>query len=131
MNITVLGAGAWGTALAKLLRESGHAVTLWGHDATHLAEVRANGRNERYLPGVTLPPGLCYVDNLSEAVRGTGEIILAVPSRAFREVSGLCFGWPEAAWLVARFSQPRCHASVAVQLAAPVKSGAMSSPSLA
>ena len=86
MNITVLGAGAWGTALAKLLRESGHEVSLWGHDAAHLAEVRATGRNERYLPGVTLPAGLCYVDNLSEAVHGTGEVIVAVPSRAFREV---------------------------------------------
>ena len=55
MNITVLGAGAWGTALAKLLCESGHAVTLWGHDAAHLDAVRAAGRNERYLPGVALP----------------------------------------------------------------------------
>jgi len=88
MNITVLGAGAWGTALAKLLRESGHAVTLWGHDAMHLAEVRARGRNERYLPGVTLPPDLQCVADLADAVRGAGEVVVAVPSRAFREVAG-------------------------------------------
>lgn len=87
MNITVLGAGAWGTALAKLLRESGNEVALWGHDPAHLAEVRATGRNERYLPGVTLPPGLHCEDDLAEALRGTSEVIVAVPSRAFREVA--------------------------------------------
>jgi len=86
MNITVLGAGAWGTALAKLLRESGHEVALWGHDPAHLAEVRTTGRNERYLPGVTLPAGLHCVDELAEAVRGAGAVVVAVPSRAFREV---------------------------------------------
>ena len=52
MKLAVVGAGAWGTALAKLLTESGHAVTLWGHDATHLDAVRATRRNERYLPGM-------------------------------------------------------------------------------
>ncbi len=88
MKITVLGAGAWGTALAKLLRESGHEVTLWGHDAVHLAELRSTGRNERYLPAVPLPIGLRCVDTLAEAVRGAGEVVVAVPSRAFREVAG-------------------------------------------
>ena len=87
MNITVLGAGAWGTALAKLLRESGNEVALWGHDPTHLADVRSSGRNERYLPGVPLPSGLHCEDNLAEALRGTSEVIVAVPSRAFREVA--------------------------------------------
>lgn len=85
MNITVLGAGAWGTALAKLLRESGNEVTLWGHDLSHLADVRASGRNERYLPGVALPGGLRYVDELADAVQGAGVIVVAVPSRAFRQ----------------------------------------------
>lgn len=89
MNITVLGAGAWGTALAKLLRESGHEVALWGHDPTHLTEVRAASRNERYLPGVVLPAGLRCVESLSEAVANAREIVVvAVPSRAFRAVSG-------------------------------------------
>ena len=55
MNITVLGAGAWGTALAKLLREAGHEVTLWAHDPAHLAALRETGVNERHLPGVRLP----------------------------------------------------------------------------
>ena len=57
MNVTVLGAGAWGTALAKLLREAGHEVTLWAHDPAHLAALRETGVNERHLPGVRLPGG--------------------------------------------------------------------------
>ncbi|MEQ2007166.1 MAG: NAD(P)H-dependent glycerol-3-phosphate dehydrogenase [Limisphaerales bacterium] len=87
MNITVLGAGAWGTALAKLLRESGNEVALWGHDPAHLADVRTSGRNERYLPGVTLPAGIHCEDDLAEALRDTSEVIVAVPSRALREVA--------------------------------------------
>ena len=87
MNITVLGAGAWGTALAKLLRESGNDVLLWGHDPAHLAEVRESGRNDRYLPGVALPGGLNYAAELAEAVHGPGVVVVAVPSRAFRQVA--------------------------------------------
>ena len=41
MNVTVVGAGAWGTALALVVHQNGHAVTLWGHDAGHLAEAAA------------------------------------------------------------------------------------------
>ena len=78
MNITVLGAGAWGTALAKLLCESGHAVTLWGHDATHLDAVRATRRNERYLPGITLPADIRCVPTLAESLQTADEVVLAV-----------------------------------------------------
>ena len=51
MKVTVLGAGAWGTALAKLLYESKHNVTLWGHNPEHVEQIRRTGRNEPYLPG--------------------------------------------------------------------------------
>lgn len=88
MNITVLGAGAWGTALAKLLCESGHAVTLWGHDPEHLAEVLATRRNERYLPSIALPTDMQCLASLDDAVRSAREVVMAVPSRAFREVAG-------------------------------------------
>ncbi len=54
MRITVLGAGAWGTALAKVLHENGNAVALWDINAETLAELRL-GHSERYLPGVKLP----------------------------------------------------------------------------
>ena len=47
MRITVLGAGAWGTALARILHENLHEGALWGHDAGPLDELRANGSNDR------------------------------------------------------------------------------------
>ena len=57
MKITVLGAGAWGTALAKVLHENGNAVTLWDIATDTLDELR-RGRSERYLPGVPAADGL-------------------------------------------------------------------------
>ncbi|HLP77117.1 MAG TPA: 2-dehydropantoate 2-reductase N-terminal domain-containing protein, partial [Candidatus Paceibacterota bacterium] len=54
MKVCVLGAGAWGTALAKVLQENGNSVTLWDINTAALEEIQ-RGRNEKYLPGVTLP----------------------------------------------------------------------------
>jgi glycerol-3-phosphate dehydrogenase (NAD(P)+) len=88
MNVTVLGAGAWGTALAKLLHENNHSVILWGHDPQHLTEMRRAGRNERYLPGVELPRDLRTETNPLKAVEGSGCVVVAVPSKAFRDVTG-------------------------------------------
>ena len=56
MNVTILGAGAFGTALAKTLQEGGQAVTVWGHDAGFLTNLRETRCNERHLPGIPLPP---------------------------------------------------------------------------
>lgn len=89
MKITVLGAGAWGTALAQLLSQGGHPITLWGHNAEHLAEMQATGRNEKYLPGIDLPRDWRYVANAAEAIVASECVVLAVPSRAFREVSSV------------------------------------------
>ncbi len=87
MKITVLGAGAWGTALAKMLCEGGHSVTLWGHNPAGLEELRRTGRNERYLPGIDLPRGWTLEPNARRAVTGSELVIAAVPSKAFSEVT--------------------------------------------
>ena len=87
MNVTVLGAGAWGTALARLLHESQQSVTLWGHDPQHLADLKRAGVNERYLPGVPLPRELRIETDLPRAIDGSECVIVAVPSKAFREVT--------------------------------------------
>lgn len=134
MNITVLGAGAWGTALAKLLRESGHEVTLWGHDSAHLASLRNTGRNERYLPGVALPAGLRYTDNLAEALRVAKEVIVAVPSRAFREVTGALADFPGLAVSVTKGIEHDSGLTMCgvLQACAPrAKVAALSGPTLA
>jgi glycerol-3-phosphate dehydrogenase (NAD(P)+) len=89
MKVTVLGAGAWGTALAKLLVKAGHTVVLWGHDEGHLAELERSKRNERHLPGIELPAALRTESAITGAIEGADVIVAAVPSKAFREVTGV------------------------------------------
>jgi glycerol-3-phosphate dehydrogenase (NAD(P)+) len=86
MKITVLGAGAWGTALAKVLHENGNAVTLWDINAETLAELR-RGRSERYLPGVKLPTDWKVEEDFQTATRGAECVIMAIPSQSFRQVA--------------------------------------------
>ena len=87
MKVTVLGAGAWGTALGKLLSESGQSVTLWGHDPLHLDRIRRTGRNEPYLPGIELPRDWRLETDPTKAVHDSNCVVVAVPSKAFREVT--------------------------------------------
>ena len=86
-RIAVLGAGSWGTALAVWLAACGHKVTLWGHDAAHIASLRASGTNDKYLPGVVLPSGITPVAELA-ATAGADLLIFVIPSRALRGVAG-------------------------------------------
>ena len=87
MNVAVIGAGAWGTALGLVLHHRGRAVTFWGHDAAHLEEMRRSARNERYLPGFDLPKEWSYEPDLRRAVSGADVAVVAVPSKAVREVA--------------------------------------------
>ena len=56
--IGVIGAGGWGTTLAKVLCEKGHDVTLWCHGEQSYREIQETKENRSYLPGITLPPPL-------------------------------------------------------------------------
>jgi glycerol-3-phosphate dehydrogenase (NAD(P)+) len=87
MNVTVIGAGAWGSALADLLCQNDHDVTLWGHDPAHLARVRQSLANPLYLPGITLSPKIKFEHQPREAIRRAQCVVIAVPSRNFREVT--------------------------------------------
>jgi glycerol-3-phosphate dehydrogenase (NAD(P)+) len=87
MKITVVGAGAWGTSLARLLDQGGHQITLWGHVPEWLEEIRQTGRNDRFLPGIELPRSLGLEADLLSAVRGAECIVVAVPSQPFRSVT--------------------------------------------
>lgn len=78
MKIAVLGAGAFGTALAVTLARNGASVLLWGRDRDAIAEIRATGRNDRRLPGVNLPASLIVTENLGE-VADYDCVLLAVP----------------------------------------------------
>ncbi len=87
MRITVLGAGAWGTALARMLALSRHEVTLWDYFAENLEAIQRTGCNERFLPGIGLPALHGLQADLLKAVDGAELIVVAVLSQAFREVT--------------------------------------------
>jgi len=87
MRITVLGAGAWGTALARLLDQGNNEVTLWGHKPEWLEEIRKTNRNERFLPGIDLPKSLKLQTGLPKAISGAECVVVAVPSQPFRDVT--------------------------------------------
>ena len=84
--IAVIGAGSWGTALALVLHGNGLPVTIWGHDAAHIAEMRASGENAAYLPGVKLPSSLALTEKLDD-LRHCDLVLLVTPSKAVREVA--------------------------------------------
>ncbi len=83
MNVTVLGAGAWGTAMAIRLAGT-HRVRLWTRSPDHAEAMRADRVNARYLPGQTLPPGLEPSADLAAVLDAAHWLIAAVPSSGFR-----------------------------------------------
>ncbi len=86
MRCTVLGAGSWGTALGSLLAGKGYTVTSWDKDPTVLEEIAKHHRNDRYLPGVTLPAKLHATPDVQKALEGAELVVLAVPSHSVRQV---------------------------------------------
>ena len=84
MNITVIGAGAWGTALAISLSEN-HRVTLWARDAAQIEAMRATRCNRHYLPDISLPANLELSADFSTALDEVELAIIAVPTAALRK----------------------------------------------
>lgn len=86
MNVTVLGAGSWGTTLALVLVEKGHQVTLWTYKEAQAEKMRATRVNEAFLPGVPLPPLLQISTDVESSCTGRDMIVAAVPSQFLRSV---------------------------------------------
>jgi len=84
--VAVLGAGSWGTALAIQFARGGRSVRLWGRDAAQLAAMAAARANVRYLPGASFPATLAIESDLARAVAGARDVLVVVPSGAFRGV---------------------------------------------
>lgn len=83
--ICVIGAGSWGTALSLVLANNKQLVRLWGHHDQHIQKLAANRTNDRYLPGIYFPENLQVTSDLSVALANVQDILIAVPSYAFRE----------------------------------------------
>ncbi|MED1863649.1 NAD(P)H-dependent glycerol-3-phosphate dehydrogenase [Fictibacillus nanhaiensis] len=85
-KVAVLGAGSWGTALAIVLADNGHNVSLWGRREDQVSEINDNHKNEKYLPGVELPKNIQATTQLNECVKEADTIVLVTPTKAMREV---------------------------------------------
>jgi len=83
--ILVLGAGSWGTALALVLAQNQKAVWLWSHAIEHVQQMQTTRQNSHFLPNITFPDNLHIVSDLAQTVTQVRDILIVVPSHAFRE----------------------------------------------
>jgi glycerol-3-phosphate dehydrogenase (NAD(P)+) len=88
MKISVIGAGSFGTALAKLTADNGHDVKIWSHSEDTAEAIRTQHENVIYLKGIPLPPSITVTTNFEEAVAHAELIVSATPTQAIREVYG-------------------------------------------
>lgn len=135
MKIAVLGAGAWGTAIAISLAER-HTVTLWARDSRQCASMRARRSNETYLPGFALPDSIEVVGSL-ETLADAELALLAVTTAGLRETlrsaRQMNSGLP-VIWLCKGFEPGRAklpHQVCSEELEPGGKSGVLSGPSFA
>jgi len=107
--IAVLGAGSWGTALAIQAARAGRPARLWGRDPGHIERLIAERENARYLPGARFPQELTPLPGLAEAIEGSRDILVVVPSHAFRstltEVAVHLTSTHRVAWATKGFEQ--------------------------
>ena len=136
MNIAVLGAGAWGTAIAISLARR-HAVTLWARNSDQVAAMRARRTNERYLPGHPFPPALEVTDDLAVSLRAAELALVAVTTAALREILQRLQASASHApvvWLCKGFEPGRAklpHEVCAEELGSSAMVGVLSGPSFA
>lgn len=136
MKLAVLGAGAWGTALAVSLSAQ-HETTLWARNAGQVAEMASQRRNLRYLPEIDLPAGLRFSSDLAATLQQAEFILAVVPSAGLRsllqEVSRLAPGVP-VVWACKGFevgSSKLPHQVVSEELLPGTPCGVLSGPSFA
>jgi glycerol-3-phosphate dehydrogenase (NAD(P)+) len=91
--MAVIGAGSWGTALAIQFAREGHRTYLWGRDAAQLEHMRVARRNSRYLPDAEFPAALIVATDLQDALQGSRDALVAVPSHALRATLTLIAPW--------------------------------------
>jgi glycerol-3-phosphate dehydrogenase (NAD(P)+) len=144
MKIFVLGAGAWGTALAlgAARGPQAHAVTLWARDATQADAMQTSRSNARYLPGIALPPGLLLaggsLDRLTQTLAQQDLLVIASPMAGLRDLLMQLRGTSvPVVWLCKGFEAERDDSfgllghEVQAQVAPALQSGVLSGPSFA
>ncbi|KGA99158.1 glycerol-3-phosphate dehydrogenase [Alkalihalobacillus alcalophilus ATCC 27647 = CGMCC 1.3604] len=84
-KVAVIGAGSWGSALALVLADNNHDVTIWARREDQINEINLKHTNEKYLPNIELPHSIKGTTDLKEAVSGVSNILIVVPTKAIRE----------------------------------------------
>jgi glycerol-3-phosphate dehydrogenase (NAD(P)+) len=135
MKIAVLGAGAWGTAIAATLAAR-HSIRLWARDRKLLAALRSARVNERYLPGITVPGEVEVIEDLAHALDGAELSLVAVPTNGLRELLRAirkAGGRAPLVWLCKGFESERAKLphEICNEEAPAVPRGVLSGPSFA
>jgi glycerol-3-phosphate dehydrogenase (NAD(P)+) len=135
--IVILGAGAWGTALAVALAP-GRSITLWGRSAEQMQRLAQQRENTSYLPGIALPPGIALATDLNAALAAAagGLLVLATSVAGLRPLATAIKGQPipNLVWLCKGFeegSRLLPHQVVREVLGPSLPAGALSGPSFA
>ena len=89
----MIGAGAWGTALANLLADNGHPTVIWAYERDVVDSINSRHENQRFLPGVSLSPELRAAADKESAVMAAELIVFATPSQVLREVTVAARTW--------------------------------------
>ena len=99
-DISMIGAGSWGTALAVLLHKNGHRVTVWSAIEAEIKMLLKEHEHKDKLPGVKLPEDMEFTTDLEKAVKGADVLVLAVPSPYTRSTSHNMAPYVEAGQLI-------------------------------
>jgi len=134
MNVTILGAGAWGTALAVQAAPR-HALQLWTRSTQHAQQLRASRHNQRYLPGVALPAEITVVDDFGAALAHAAEglVVIATPMAGLRAMLAAVPDTARVVWLCKGFEagSGRLGHEIAAELRPQAHAGVLSGPSFA
>ncbi|TAK66030.1 MAG: NAD(P)-dependent glycerol-3-phosphate dehydrogenase [Betaproteobacteria bacterium] len=134
MKISVLGAGAWGTAIAVAL-SARHQTMLWDHEPGQCRTIATERRNRRFLPEIALPAQIAIEADFAVAVTAAELVLVATPTAALREtLVKLAPTRKPVVWLCKGFEQQRAmlpHQVAAEVLAAGSECGVLSGPSFA
>jgi glycerol-3-phosphate dehydrogenase (NAD(P)+) len=134
MKVAILGAGAWGTALGVVLSQGGYSVRLWGHRPEHVSELAHTHVNARFLPGIPLVGDWSFEADFEAALAGSEVVIVAVPSKAFREVAARLAGFRGPVVSVTKgieFTSGLTMTGILDSVAPGLQTAALSGPSLA
>ena len=133
----VLGAGAWGSALALKLAETGVSVRLWARDAQAVLDLKETAENARYLPGIQFPPSISAFSDLRAAAEGVRNVLIATPTGAFDGILSALLEHienPRIAWACKGFERGQgrlLHKVVSKRLGREVPCAVVSGPTFA